>query len=547
MNYRYHGSSSVCRRGKQIVAKVGLSLCMLGVVQTIFISAPEAQYLTPSGITFSATAGAGAPSNQTITLNPVATQRTRTWTVSKDTNWLQVSPTSGDIRNDTDLLTVNVSTTGISQGIYTDTILITLVDPAGVVRTTSTSVTLNLSGGTSSPSIALSPASLSFTGFAGGAVPAAKTISLTNPGGGSLSWNITSSAPWLVVTPATGSTSTETDTISVTANTAGLSAGAYSGLLTIGGNGTNVPQQVTVSLTLSGQSGGSPALSVSPTSLTANVPVGSSATYMIDVTNAGGGGALNWTVTDPVDWLLKSVGSGTTPGALQVTLDPYQLPEGTYQTSITVKAPGVSGSPKIIPVTMTVGQGGTSSSQSLPQSPSLSVSPTNLSFSAPVDSAPLTSHVNISNSGGGGSVQWSVTDPIDWLVKSIDYGVTPGVLAVTVYPSVLPTGTHSTSITVMLPGAANSPVTIPVTLTVGSTTTASAIVSWNANSESDLSGYKIYYGTASGNYSTSINVGKVTTYTVNGLSTGRTYYFAVAALDQAGNESVKSDEATVVR
>ena len=32
-------------------------------------------------------------------------------------------------------------------------------------------------------------------------------------------------------------------------------------------------------------------------------------------------------------------------------------------------------------------------------------------------------------------------------------------------------------------------------------------LAWNANSESDLAGYKIYYGTASGNYSVSKDVG----------------------------------------
>jgi hypothetical protein len=52
----------------------------------------------------------------------------------------------------------------------------------------------------------------------------------------------------------------------------------------------------------------------------------------------------------------------------------------------------------------------------------------------------------------------------------------------------------------------------------------------------DLAGYKVYYGTTSGNYSTSIDVGNQTTYTVTGLGTG-TFYFAITAYDTSGYES----------
>ncbi|MDZ7290150.1 MAG: fibronectin type III domain-containing protein [candidate division KSB1 bacterium] len=66
--------------------------------------------------------------------------------------------------------------------------------------------------------------------------------------------------------------------------------------------------------------------------------------------------------------------------------------------------------------------------------------------------------------------------------------------------------------------------------------------SWNANTEPDLAGYKIYYGRSSRNYTTTINVGKVTEYTVDQLTEGVVYYFAVTAYDNAGNESGYSQE-----
>ena len=75
---------------------------------------------------------------------------------------------------------------------------------------------------------------------------------------------------------------------------------------------------------------------------------------------------------------------------------------------------------------------------------------------------------------------------------------------------------------------------------------ASVRVSWQANTESDLAGYKIYYGTQAGSYSTTINVANVLQYSLTGLSEGSTYYFAVTAYDQSGNESSFSTEVPLV-
>ena len=58
----------------------------------------------------------------------------------------------------------------------------------------------------------------------------------------------------------------------------------------------------------------------------------------------------------------------------------------------------------------------------------------------------------------------------------------------------------------------------------------------------DLAGYKIYYGTSSGNYTQTIDAGNVITYQVAGLTNGGTYYFSVTAYDAAGNESGYSTE-----
>ena len=70
---------------------------------------------------------------------------------------------------------------------------------------------------------------------------------------------------------------------------------------------------------------------------------------------------------------------------------------------------------------------------------------------------------------------------------------------------------------------------------------ANVNLAWDPKTDSGLGGYKVYYGTSSRSYGTSINVGNVTTYTVTGLNSG-TYYFAVTAYYTSGSETGHSNE-----
>ncbi len=65
---------------------------------------------------------------------------------------------------------------------------------------------------------------------------------------------------------------------------------------------------------------------------------------------------------------------------------------------------------------------------------------------------------------------------------------------------------------------------------------ASLTLSWNANSEPDIAGYRVHYGTAAAPYSVTADVG-TTSATINNLEKGVTYTFAVSAYNSAGGES----------
>ena len=109
----------------------------------------------------------------------------------------------------------------------------------------------------------------------------------------------------------------------------------------------------------------------------------------------------------------------------------------------------------------------------------------------------------------------------------------------------LSAGTYSTIISVTASGATNSPQQIPVSLTLSQPapiTTGSVGLSWTANTEPDLAGYKVYIGTQSRLYNPPITLGPVAAYNAANLTVGRTYYFCVSAFDSAGNESTCSTE-----
>ena len=63
-------------------------------------------------------------------------------------------------------------------------------------------------------------------------------------------------------------------------------------------------------------------------------------------------------------------------------------------------------------------------------------------------------------------------------------------------------------------------------------------LAWDANTEPDLAGYRVYYGTASREYVDSIDAENTTTYLLDGLLED----IAVTAYDVYGNESDFSDE-----
>lgn len=380
-----------------------------------------------------------------------------------------------------------------------------------------------------------SPSALSFTGTQGAIDPSAQSITVWKRGAREKSWTASASASWLIVSPMSGSLSTERDQISVGVNLSGLASGTYNAAVTVAATGSTTK---TLPVTLTVIASTPATIGLNTTSLGFAGTVGgtnpSAQTFAISNT---GGGTLIWNADDNAPWLTLSPLSGTNAGTITASVNLAGLLAGSYSATVTVTATGAT--TKTIPVTLTITastSGGT-----------IEFSPASLAFSGTVGGAnPAAKPFTINNSAGG-TLIWTISSNATWLRLNTSSGTTTtetDTISASVTTSGLAAGTYNAVLTVTASGSTNSPRSIPVSLTLNTTVAGSAGLTWNPNNETDLAGYKIYKATSSGAYGAPVTtLPKTTTsYTVTGLQTGTTYFFAITAYDNAGNESPPSGE-----
>ena len=354
---------------------------------------------------------------------------------------------------------VNVSPTSDMEFVVEDSLPLRGDTPAARVTTGGSTPYLMAtvvfkSGVQLPPALSTSPASLAFSGTAGGASPAAKTITVSNTGGGSMDWTASESASWLSVSPASG---TNGGTVTVTPSITGLAAGTYTTDVTVTAAGVSgSPRTIPVTFTVDPPT--PPALAVSPTSLSFSATAGGSspAAKTFAVSNTGGG-SMDWTASESASWLSVSPASGTNGGTVTVTPSITGLGAGTYTTDITVASAGATGSPKTVAVTLVVDP---------PAPPALAVTPATLAFSGTVGGAsPAAKTFAVSNTGSG-SMDWTASESASWMSVSPGSGTNAGTVTVTPSITGLAAGTYTADVTVTAAGATGSPKTVAVTFTV---------------------------------------------------------------------------------
>jgi len=120
-----------------------------------------------------------------------------------------------------------------------------------VNQTAEHQITVTVNNGSSTPVINRSPSSLE-PNCCVGTNAGNQTFTIRNSGEGTLNYSINDSDSWLSCSPTSGTSTAETDTISVNYNTSGLNAGTHNATITISASGaTNSPQTISVTLTVS--------------------------------------------------------------------------------------------------------------------------------------------------------------------------------------------------------------------------------------------------------------------------------------------------------
>lgn len=153
------------------------------------------------------------------------------WNVADNRDWISLNPTSGTVSNEIDQVGVSISRSGLSPGIHTGIVTVTTGDGSSTIPITMIVPV--------SQTLAVSHTKLLFRTHL-----TDLSFNITNAGSGTLTWSIGNNQSWLSLSPISGSSTTEADTIGAVVDRAGLQPGDYIDTVFISSDGGNIDIQV---------------------------------------------------------------------------------------------------------------------------------------------------------------------------------------------------------------------------------------------------------------------------------------------------------------
>ena len=201
------------------------------------------------------------------------------------------------------------NTTQIADGPHTITAAVDLA-AGGTEVVNATFTVANIAS-----ALAWNPSSISFTVAQGGTTPA-QTVNLTTNNGTAASFTVSENAPWLTVSPTTGTTPA---TVTFTVNATGLAPNTYTTTVTASASGY-VAAGLTVTLTVGNQGGCSPLpCSEILVSLPYSLNFSQSHGKIPDKNNVGTGFTYVDAPSNGTGYLPANLSVNTTAGTLQIT------------------------------------------------------------------------------------------------------------------------------------------------------------------------------------------------------------------------------------
>ncbi len=301
----------------------------------------ETMTVTPANVSFVFQPGGAVPAGQVLS---VATSDNMPVTATPNTDsgqpWLLVTGAITTPGN----LTVSVNPSGLASGTYTGNV--TIVAPNTLTRVPVTLTVGSVGFSTSTTSITINEPqsyglSANFPLIVTASTPTAFSVqtSTTDPG------------RWLQADVANATTPA---TVNIRASDSSLQQGTYTGTVTLAAGPSNV---VTIPVTLNV---GPPAtLSIGPSSLNFTYSIGgpTPATQLSKVNSLISSSqtfTVAATTSDGSNWLLPTASPSTTPGMVNVVVNPANLAVGTYTGVVNVTPTTAGASPQPISVSLTV-------------------------------------------------------------------------------------------------------------------------------------------------------------------------------------------------
>jgi len=314
-----------------------------------------------------------------------------------------------------------------------------------------------------------------------------------------------------------------------------ISCGAYWG-------GHNTSHWGTMTAALSGTGTGGPGYLSAPSSMNlGSIPVGTSQTQALTVSNTGGStltisaatvGGSGFTVGGVS--LPYNLAAGTSAN-LSVTFSP--ITSGTNNTTLTLTS---NGSDPTLNVSLS--GGGTTTTGTL------AVTPGSMSFGGVTIGTNQTESGSVTASGGSVTLSSTSSSNSAFTVGGLTLPITlasgqSAPFTLTFAPT--STGTTSASISFF---TGNSTSVSETASGSGATTQHTVDLSWNASTSGSISGYNVYRGTAASGPFSKVNsvLDASLSYSDNTVQSGQTYYYATTAVDPSGLESSYSNQAQAV-
>lgn len=370
-------------------------------------------------------------------------------TIPDDAPWLTAAPVSGSIAvgGNPQTVTLSASRDGLASGTF-----------AGTVSVSSNGGDASIAASMQVPPFSVLPTQIDFGAIA---QAASQIVTVTNGGFSNTALSCSAvtddGAPWLSVTPATGTLpGSGTLEATVTASPAGLAPASYTGHVTVTATVTGYSWDIPVSMVVT-------EFSISPASIDFGT-ITASAMQQITLQNLGTL-PLEWNLVKPNDavWinLSKTAGTLSASDTIDVTAYPATVDPGDYSAVLTFT---VGNTTQTVNVQM-----------SRPRPAALSVAPVNLDFGA----SRTEDLIGIWNDGTG-SISWSIDttgfpawlslSPVDagGIASGTVSGAATDALTISVDRSKAPAGQFNFeyAFTVAASGDSTTPVTVTVQMNI---------------------------------------------------------------------------------